>query len=128
MQQNDASVSVSPVLYRSVMGSVDRELTREWTHTIFHLHSAGLQVLDEVLDALDGHALNVDLDPSGPKPAELLPLLSRVQERRVPLHLLAFDYDVARELAERLSPSGLAITYQPIDPAGDRLRYPRGLQ
>jgi hypothetical protein len=80
-----------------------------------------------VLDALDGHALNVDIDPSGPKPAKLLPLLSRVQERRVPLHLLAFDYEVARELAERLSPTGLAITYQPIDPAGDRLRYPRGL-
>ncbi len=128
MQQDDASVSVSPALYRSVMRPADRGVAREWRHTIFHLHSAGLQVLDDVLDVLDGHAVNVDLDPSGPPAAEILPLLRQVQDRRVPLHLLAFDHGQARELAERLSPAGLAITYQPLDPIADRAAHQGGLR
>jgi hypothetical protein len=128
MQQDDASVSVSPTLYRNVMRSSDARIIDGWEHTIFHLHSAGLQVLDEVLDLLDGHALNVDLDPSGPSAAQILPLLRRVQDRRVPLHLLAFDYGLARDMADSLSPAGLAITYQPLDPNADRAAHPGGLR
>jgi len=128
LQQDDASVSVSPTLYRKVMRATDARIAAGWHRTIFHLHSAGLQVLDEVLDFLDGHALNVDLDPSGPSAAQILPLLRRVQDRHVPLHLLAFDYGLAREMADSLSPAGLAITYQPLDPYADRAAHPGGLR
>ena len=97
---------------------------RAWKRPIFHLHSAGLQVLDvvldEVLSPLRGGALNVDIDPSGPSVDALLPALRRVQARHIPLHLLAFDVDQARTLTTELAPAGLAVTYQPVDPARQR--------
>jgi hypothetical protein len=133
MPQDDASVSVSPELYRRVMASADRRVAQTWTNPIFHLHSAGLQVLDDVLgllddkgaadhagDAVDGpgrRALNVDLDPSGPPVDQLLPLLAEVQDRGVPLHLLLWDLDRLRAVTESLSPRGLAVTYQPDPPS-----------
>jgi hypothetical protein len=124
MPQDDASVSVSAGLYRRVMARADRRVARTWKRPIFHLHSAGLQVLDDVLDnalgALRGGALNVDIDPSGPSVDALLPALRRVQARQVALHLLAFDVDQARTLATELAPAGLAVTYQPVDPARER--------
>jgi hypothetical protein len=121
MPQDDASVSVSADLYRRVMKRADGRVARAWKRPIFHLHSAGLQVLDDVLEMLEGRALNVDVDPSGPPIEALLPVLRRVQARRIPLHLLVFNPDQARALAGALSPAGLAVTYQPVDPARERL-------
>jgi len=120
MPQDDASVSVSADLYRRIMKRADRRVARAWKRPIFHLHSAGLQVLDDVLDMLDGRALNVDIDPSGPSVEALVPALRRVQARRIPLHLLVFEADHARALASALSPVGLAVTYQPVEPAEAR--------
>jgi len=123
LPQDDASVSVSAELYRRVMVAADRRVAQAWESPIFHLHSAGLQVLDDVLgllgDAGDGHsrrALNVDLDPSGPPVDQLVPLLAGVQDRGVPLHLLLWDLDRLRAVTESLAPRGLAVTYQPDPP------------
>ena len=126
MPQDDASVAVSAGLYRRVMAPADRRVATAWKRPIFHLHSAGLQVVDVVLDnvlARRGSALNVDVDLSGPPVEALLPILRRVQARRIPLHLLAFDAGQARALAAELSPVGLAITYQPDDPAHERVEW-----
>jgi hypothetical protein len=128
MLQDDASVSVSPSMYRRVMRSADERMTGGHGRAIFHLHSAGLQVVDEVLDILDGRALNVDVDPSGPGLDEIVPVLRHVQARRVPLHLLTFDREQARSLAALLSPAGLAITYQPLDPEAARIAHPEGVR
>ena len=128
MLQDDTSVSVSPEMYRRVMRSIDAAMIGGWTRAIFHLHSAGLQVLDHVLDVLDGRALNVDLDPSGPPVGKIVPVLRSVQARNVPLHVLAFDREQATALARHLSPEGLAITYQPLDPGAERRAHPAGLR
>lgn len=123
MPQDDASVSMSPELYRRVMASADRRVAQTWANPIFHLHSAGLHVLDDVLGLLGAagegqsrRALNVDLDPSGPPIDRLLPLLRGVQDRGVPLHVLLWDLDRLRAVTEALSPQGLAVTYQPDPP------------
>jgi hypothetical protein len=128
MAQDDASVSVSAGMYGRVMRSVDANVVRDSGTAIFHLHSTGLQVLDHVLDFLDGRALNVDVDPSGPAIAKLIPNLRRVQACRVPLHLLTFDRLQARALGDLLSPAGLAITYQPMDARADRVAHPGGVR
>ena len=128
MLQDDTSVSVSPDMYRRVMRSADERMAGGWDPAIFHLHSAGLHVLDDVLDVLHGRALNVDLDPSGPSIEEVVTVLRRVQARRVPLHVLAFDREQARGLAALLSPEGLAITYQPLDPQAERTAHPDGVR
>ena len=125
LRQDDASVSVSAELYRRVMMSADRRVAQAWASPIFHLHSTGLQVLDDVLellgDAADGRGhrvLNIDLDPSGPSVEQLAPLLAGVQERGVPLHLWLNDLDRLRAVKQLVAPRGLAVTYQTDPPAG----------
>lgn len=113
--QNDASVSVSPGMYREVMAPADRMMTQAWKCATFHMHSAGLQLVDEIVSFLEGRALNVVFDPVGPSVTQLLPLLGRLQSSGVPLHLLAFASEDARCIVDNLGPRGLAIVYQPKD-------------
>lgn len=128
MFQDDASASVSPEMYRRVMRPADERMIGGWTRSIFHLHSAGLHVLDDVLEILDGRALNVDIDPAGPPVDRIVPILRRVQARGVPLHVLAFDLEHARAIGRALSPEGLAVTFQPLDPRMERRAHPAGLR
>jgi len=112
--QNDASVSVSREMYGELMAPADRRIAQAWAEAIFHLHSAGLQVVDEVLGLLEGRALNVVLDGSGPALEELLPVLQHVQAAGAPLHVMAFSRADVDGLVGGLDASGLAITYQPL--------------
>ena len=113
--QDDASVSVSAAMYRQVMAPADREIALTWPSALFHLHSAGLQVADEVVGFLDGRGLNVVLDPTGPSIPDLLPRFHGLQAAGVPLHVMVFSLADAAELAASLDPRGLAIQHQPPD-------------
>ena len=113
--QDDASVSVSNAMYGQVMSRADREITHAWPSALFHLHSAGLQVVDEVVGYLDGRAVNVVLDPTGPSIPELLPVFRDIQAADVPLHVMVFSMADAAELTASLKPQGLAIQHQPPD-------------
>jgi hypothetical protein len=109
--QNDTSVSVSARQYRDIMLPADRVTAEPWRYHMFHTHSGGAHLIDPMLEFLEGgRALNVVLDPNGPTTAEVLPVLRRVQERRVPLHVLAFNWADLDFLAANLSPIGLAMT------------------
>jgi hypothetical protein len=113
--QDDASVSVSGVMYEEVMAPADRDITVAWPSALFHLHSAGLQVTDAVVAFLDGRALNVVLDPTGPSIPDLLPVFHRLQAAGVPLHVMVFSLADAARLTASLAPAGLAIQHQPPD-------------
>lgn len=115
--QSDASVSVSGAMYGAFMAPADRRIAQAWTSAIFHLHSAGLQVVDEVLGFLEGRALNVVLDSTGPGLAGLLPVLRHVQASGAPLHITAFSRGDVEAVVDGLNANGLAITYQPLDRA-----------
>jgi hypothetical protein len=122
--QNDASVSVSPKDYRRVMKSADSLMIDAWPFPLFHLHSGGLQVLEEVVELLRGRAVNFCLDPSGPPIDELAAKVAAVQSQGIPVHLRVDDWRDAEEFESRLSPTGLAITVCTQTPAG-HLRPPR---
>lgn len=113
--QDDASVSVSGAMYGEVMAPADRDITVAWPSALFHLHSAGLQVTDDVVAFLDGRALNVVLDPTGPSIPDLLPVFHRLQAADVPLHVMVFSLADAARLTASLAPAGLAIQHQPPD-------------
>jgi hypothetical protein len=102
-------------MYREVMAPADREIALAWPSALFHLHSAGLQVVDEVVGFLDGRAVNVVLDPTGPSIPDLLPLFRRLQAAGVPLHVMVFSLADAAELTASLGSRGLAIQHQPPD-------------
>ena len=116
--QNDLSVSVSPIMYSELMLPADGRTAEAWQSPLFHIHSAGVQIVDCVLDMLDGRALNIVIDPAGPSLDELLPVFHRVQARQLPLHLSSNDWEQVEELTAILSPRGLAITYQPVTSGG----------
>ena len=113
--QSDASVSVSASMYRDLMAPADRRIAQAWRASIFHLHSAGLQVVDEVLEYLEGRALNVVLDPTGPGLTELLPVLRHVQASGTPLDVNVFSGADVQGVVGGLDANGLAILYQPLD-------------
>ena len=111
MAQNDTSVSVSVRQYAEIMLPADRMTVRAWRYQMFHTHSGGAHLLDTMLDFLGGgQALNIVLDPNGPTLPELFPVLGRIQERRVPVHLLARTWADVDLIRSTLSPVGLAIT------------------
>lgn len=112
--QSDASVSVSRDMYGELLAPADRRIAQAWRASIFHLHSAGLQVVDEVLGLLEGRALNVVIDGSGPAFAELMPVLQHVQASGAPLHVRAFSQADVDGVVGELDASGLAVTYQPL--------------
>ena len=114
LPQSDASVSVSREMYGDLLAPADRRMAQTWRASIFHLHSGGLQVVDEVLGLLEGRALNVVIDGSGPALAELLPVLQHVQTAGAPLHVMAFSRTDAEGVVGGLDAGGLAVTYQPL--------------
>ena len=111
--QNDCSVSVSPDVYRNLMAPADRMTARASPTEMFHLHSAGLHVLEPVIDSIGDGVLNVTVDPSGPALDRLIPVLAAVQARGVRLHLLVFEPAHVAFLSQTLSPVGLAILCWP---------------
>lgn len=111
--QNDLSVSVSARSYRQLMSRADRLTALAWSSPIFHLHSGGRQIIEPVLDFLDGRALNIVTDPAGPAIHSLLPIFQRIQAQRVPLHVITSSQQSVEIMATHLSPCGLAITYVP---------------
>lgn len=109
--QNDASTSVSPGLYLEVMEPADRKTCAPWRYQMFHTHSGGWHLLETMAGFLEGgRALNVVVDPNGPSLDDLLSVLRRLQDRRVPLHLAVFEWRDVDRLARALRPNGLAIT------------------
>jgi hypothetical protein len=111
MAQDDTSSSVSARQYADIMLRADRATAAPWRHHMFHTHSGGSHLLDDMTDFLDGgRALNIVMDPNGPTVADLLPVMRRIQEREVPLHVLAATWEDVDLICSNLSDASLAIT------------------
>ena len=67
------------------------------------------------------------VEPTGPQLEDLLPLLLRIQARRIPMHLTSTDWKQAERLMANLSPRGLAITCVPVGQAGALAASPRAV-
>jgi hypothetical protein len=112
MPQDDMSVSVSPRMYKEILALADLRTVETFEYPMFHTHSGGVHHLDAILGLLThGGSLNVVIDDTGLELGSLIPLLRKVQERRVPLHLYSPRWTQVEELRLVLSPSGLAISY-----------------
>ena len=108
---DDTSVSVSRAAYDKLMLPADRVTAAPWRHYLFHAHSGGAHLLESTIDFLgDGRALQVVLDPNGPSLRDMLPMLRRIQESRVPLHVHAYSWADIDTLRSHLSPTGLALS------------------
>lgn len=122
--QNDHAISVSARTYRELMLPADRLTVQACPLGVFHMHSAGFQHIDTVVGILEGHALQISLDPTGPSVKALLPAFGRVQEQGTPLLLVANTLEQVQELANNLSLRGLAIYHIPAEDARSSAEVP----
>jgi hypothetical protein len=109
--QEDVQRLLSPALYREWLRPALERIVGEFPHSMFHIHSGSLHLVEEVATVPDLGALQVSIDepPYAPPVLELTDALRRVQEH-VPLFvegpMSAAEFE---GLQERLSPRGLAL-------------------
>jgi hypothetical protein len=92
--QEDASIFLSPSMYRKFLLPCDRRIAEGFEYSMIHLHSAALHVVDELLEVGPLAAIQVAFDPSGPSIEQLMPVFARIMERK-PLVILGVMGDLA---------------------------------
>ena len=112
MPQNDMSISISPRMYKENLAPCDLRTAKASLYPMFHTHSAGAHHIETILELLPRQgSLNVVIDNTGPELESLVPILCKVQERSVPLHVTSPNLELVEKLTSELSPRGLAISY-----------------
>ena len=109
--QEDVQRLLSPALYREWLRPALERIVGEFPHSMFHMHSGSLHLVDEVAGVPGLGALQVSVDepPYAPPILELTDALRRAQER-VPLFVEGPMTRAEFEgLQETLSPRGLAL-------------------
>ncbi len=113
LYQDDAASLLSPALYRERFIPSAHEILQAYDRTMIHTHSGSLRImLDGLLSLESLDAIEVDIDPTGPSMAELLPSFKRIQDRKALLIIGELEYltlDDIRTLVMDLSPGGLCI-------------------
>lgn len=108
--QEDACGLLSANTYREFFKPCDGTIAKAFDYALIHLHSARLQMLDEILQIHELNAINIALDPLGPELAELLPVFRRIQAHGKTLHLLGFVSTEEIEMLTNMLHSGLFIS------------------
>jgi hypothetical protein len=102
--QEDACGLLSADMYREYFRACDSTIAAAFDYSLMHLHSAQLQMLDDVLLIRELNTINVAIDPLGPKLEDLLPTFRRIQQNGKALHLLGiFSPDEVEYLTDNLS-------------------------
>ncbi len=111
--QCDYSAMLSLTDYRRWDVPRQRRIAREFDHSVFHLHSGCLHVLDGLLEIPELDAVEVSLDPwpSGPHPVDTIPALARIQAagKAVVVHGGPMSVEDFEQMRSSLSPIGLAL-------------------
>jgi hypothetical protein len=113
LYQDDAAAYLSPRLYQEYFLPKAREILERYERSMIHTHSGSLRIMIDGLLALDAlDAIEVDIDPIGPRVPELLDSFQRIQERKSLLiigELEDMSLDDIQLLFKTLSPRGLCI-------------------
>lgn len=118
LSQEDASVFLSPTAYRRFVMPCDVRICRHYPYVMIHLHSAGLHVLDAMLEIEELAGVQAVVDQTDPQLEEFLPRLAAVQAHDMPLVL--YDEFKPRSFAAILAAldrAGLCLTAKVHSPA-----------
>jgi hypothetical protein len=91
-------------MYREFLLPCDRRIAENFEHSMIHLHSAALHVVDDLLDVDPLTAIQVAFDPSGPSLEQLMPVFAKIMERK-PLLILGVMGDLAPGDIDRIAGS-----------------------
>jgi hypothetical protein len=113
LYQDDAAAYLSPRLYQEYILPKAHEILKRYHRSMIHTHSGSLRIMIDGLLALDSlDAIEVDIDPIGPRVSELLDSFQRIQERKSLLIIGELDdmpLGDIQLLFKTLSPWGLCI-------------------
>ena len=110
--QDDASRLMSPKMYEDFFLPFEERICSNFEYSSIHLHSASLQIVDQVLRAkhIRGVEVAYDFPPYGPPLNEVIPILAKIQKVK-PLFLEgAFTQDEVRRILRNLEPKGLLLS------------------
>jgi hypothetical protein len=109
----DTTVLFSPITYREFFLPYNCIIARQYPYGFWHRHSTSMQHLLDLLELNPGWAIEVTMDPGGPRVPEILPFLDRIQKSGRPLIVFGLnDPDEVGQLVAGLSPRGLCVTVQ----------------
>lgn len=109
----DTTVLLSPTTYQEFFLPYNRIITQQYPYGFWHRHSTSMHHLLDLLELNTGWAIEVTIDPTGPRIREILPVLNRIQQAGRPLIIFGLnDPDEVGRLISALSPRGLCVTVQ----------------
>ncbi|MFH1571744.1 MAG: hypothetical protein ABIL09_27390 [Gemmatimonadota bacterium] len=118
----DTTAMVSERLYREHFLPANQLIADAFPYGYVHRHSVSAHNLEALLDLRTGWAVEVTMDPNGPRVAEMLPHFRRIQERGRPLVVFGLNEEAeVALLARSLSPRGLCVFVQADSP--DQARH-----
>ena len=110
--QDDESAILPPKICREFVLPNHEKIASEFDYSMMDIHSGAELHMVELLrhaEHIKSVSITVDPRPFGPGINELLPFLSRIQERK-PLHVYGeFTEKELGKIIRTLSPKGLAI-------------------
>ena len=112
--QIDASSLFSPDVYARYFARFDRKVLHAFPHTLIHLHSVGLHLVDAVLDTEAAQTIEINFDREAGHwdPAGMLAVCRKIQARGRSLLLVGELSDAEyQEFVGALDPAGLAILH-----------------
>ncbi len=108
--QEDATASVSPELYRSLVQPVDRMIAEHFPCSFIHLHSTSMHLLDAFLEIEPLRCFEINIEKFNIPVDGMIPFFKAVQDARRSLIVRgSFTEDELRCVLDSLSPEGLYI-------------------
>lgn len=80
--QEDLSALYSPAYYDQFLRAADESICRGYDYTLLHLHPSSFFILDRLLGIEGLRAIEVNKDVGGPSVAQMIPVMTRIQEKR----------------------------------------------
>jgi hypothetical protein len=111
--QEDCSLFFSPERYSVYLYKVNQRVTASSPHTIMHIHSSGMHVIDSLISINALGALEIVLEKTGPTLTELMPTLIKIQKDKPLILYREFDKQDLEVIFEYLRPEGLSINAVP---------------
>jgi hypothetical protein len=100
-------------IYRRFFLPADQVMSAAFPYGYIHRHSVSRHNMLGLLATNPRWAIEVTMDPTGPRLEEMLPLLQELQKARRPLIIFGLTEETeVRELVRRLSPKGLCVIVQ----------------
>lgn len=112
----DITQLFSPRTYREIFLPFNTWMARQIPYGFWHRHAPSQHHIETLVDLPETWAIEVTIDPMGPRPQQILPVLQRLQAAGRSLILFGVNApEEVRFLASHLTGQGLCLTFQADD-------------